>query len=188
MLDSLDEIGKYGSISALILSFFAIFMSGIFFAISKYVLDIVQTAFLNTNCIIENNVFVSSCQDLWALSIYPALALKGMFVWMNIFFIFAMVIGMLILGYKSGKNPILLGLLVVFITAFTYLGIEMSNIYITLLENPNFYSMMADFTLYNTLMLKFPWFIFITSLASLMMALANFQRVRNNSSSEELDY
>lgn len=188
MFDSFDEVGRYGSIAVLILSFFSIFLSGIFFGGTYYVLEIVETAFQNTDCVIENNIFVESCQDLWGLSIYPVLAMKEMFIWMSFFFIFAMVLGMLVLGYKSGKSPALLGLLVVFIMAFTYLGIEMANIYIELLENSIFYDMMVEFPVYNMIMLNFHWFIFIVSLASLMMALANFQRVKTNSVSEELDY
>lgn len=188
MFDSFDEVGRYGSIAVIILSFFSIFLSGIFFGGTYYVLEIVDTAFQNTDCVIKNNVFVESCQDLWALSIYPVLAMKEMLVWMSFFFIFAVVLGMLVLGYKSGKSPALLGLLIVFIIAFTYLGIEISNIYRTLLENVVFYDMMVEFPVYNLVMLKFHWFVFITSLASLMMALANFQRVKTNSVSEELDY
>ena len=186
--DSFDELTKYGSVAVVILSIFSIFLSGIFFGITYYVMDLTQTSFENTNCVITDNIYVSNCQELFALSIYPFLELRSLLIWFSFFFIFALVIGMLVLGYKSGKSPVLFGFLILFIIVLTYLGIEISNIYRSMLEVEMFRDMMLPFTVYNKIMLYFPWFTFIVGLASVMLSLVNYQRTKTNSTSDELDY
>jgi hypothetical protein len=188
MFDAFDDIATRGSLAIIIFSILAIFLSGIFFGVTYYVMDTVDTAFRASDCVISNNVYVSSCQELWALSLYPFLALKELLVWASFFFIFAMVLGMLILGYKAGKSPVLLGLLIIFVIILTYGAIEISNIYRTMLEIEVFRDMMVNFTVYNKVMMNFPWFIFIVSLMSVMLSIVNFQRTSVNSSQEELDY
>ena len=188
MFNSFEDVKRYGSLTIVILSIFAIFMSGIFFGITYYVMDVTEDAFESMDCVIENNVFVGSCQELWELSIYPFFALKDLLIWFSYFFIFALVIGLLILGYQSGKNPILLGLLVVFIIVLTYIGIEVSNVYRTMLETELFRTMMIEFTVYNKVMLYFPYFTFFVGLMSTLLSLVNYQRVKVNSSTEELNY
>lgn len=188
MFNSFDELASSGSLVIIILSIIAIFVSGLFFGVTYYLMDSVETAFLATDCIIENNVFVENCQDLWELSLYPFLALKEILVWFSFFFIFAMVLGLLILGYKSGKSPVLMGLLVVFVIILTYGAIEISNVYRTILEVDVFRDMLLEFTVYNKVMLNFPWFVFIVSFLSVMLSIVNYQRTRVNSPTEDLDY
>lgn len=188
MFDSFNDIATKGSLTVVILSILAIFVSGLFFGATYYVMDTVETSFQATDCVIADNLYVESCQELWALSLYPFLALKEILVWASFFFIFAMVLGMLILGYKAGKSPVLLGLLIIFVIIMTYAGIEISNVYRTMLEVDIFRSMMVEFTVYNKIMMNFPWFIFIVSLMSVMLSVVNFQRTRTNSPQEELDY
>lgn len=188
MIEEISDIKKYGAIGAILISIFAILISGIFFGATYYILDEVNTAFENTDCVIENNVYVDSCQDLWGLSIYPILALKDILIWFSFFFIFALVMGMLVLGYQSGNNPVLLGVLIVVVSVITYISIEISNIYRTLLENDLFRSMMLEFTVYNRIMLSFPWFMFIVSLFAVVLSIVNWQKVKVNSSKEELNY
>jgi len=190
MFNSFDDLTTYGSLAVIILSVLSIFVSGLFFGITYFVLDTTETAFLSTDCVIVDNVFVGSCQELWALSIYPFFALKDLLIWFSYFFIFALVLGMLILGYKSGKSPVLLGLLVTFVTVLTYGAIELSNIYRTMLEIDLFRTMMTDFTVYNRIMLNFPWFIFFVSLMAVLLSIVNYQRTKINSYSSkgELNY
>jgi len=190
MFDYFDDIHKKGTLTIVIMSILAIFLSGIFFSIIYFVMDTVQTGFEGTNCTIENNVLVDNCQELWALSIYPFLALKNIIVWASFFFIFALVIGLLIVGYKSGSNPVLMGLLIVFVMILTYGAIELSNIYRTMLEVEAFRTMLIDFTVYNKIMLNFPWFVFIVSLLAVILSIVNYQRVKVNSeeSNEQYNY
>jgi hypothetical protein len=187
-MSSFDDISKYGSLTIILLSILSIFLSGIFFGATYYIMDITEDAFRDSDCVIENNVFVDSCQDLWELSIYPFFALKELLVWFSFFFIFALVLGMMILGYRAGKSPVLLGLLVVFVIVLTYISIEVSNIYRTMLETDIFRTMMLEFTIYNRVMLYFPWFIFFVSLMSVLLSLVNYQRTKTNSPTEELNY
>jgi hypothetical protein len=188
MLDGLEDIKQYGSVGVILISIFAILISGIFFGATYYLFDSIETAFENTDCVIENNVFVETCQDLWDLSIYPFLALRELLIWFSFFFIFSLVISILVLGYQSGNSPVLMGALVVIVSVISYISIEVSNVYRTLLENDLFRSMMVDFTVYNKIMLYFPWFMFIVSLFAVMMGIVNWQKTRINTPTGDLDY
>lgn len=185
----LDELKKYSGVVLIVFSLLAIFASGIFFGITYYVMDVTNDAFLANNCTIPNNVFVSSCQDLWSLSVYPFLGLRELLVWFSFFFIFALVLGMLIAGYKSGRSPVLLGVLIVFVVVLTYIGIEISNVYRSMLEVDAFREIMLPFDIYNKIMLNFPWFSFFVGLLSVLLSIVNYQRASVNSASiEDLNY
>jgi len=188
MFKPFDDLTTKGSLVVIILCIFSIFVSGIFFGITYFVMDEVEDAFLSTNCNIADNLYVENCQELWALSIYPFLALRELLIWISFFFIFAMVLGMLILGYKAGKSPVLMGLLVTFIIVLTYGALEISNVFRGMLEIDAFRAMMVEFTAYNTIMFNFPWFVFIVGFMSVMLSLVNYQRSKVNSPTEDLDY
>ncbi len=188
MFEELDNVQQYGSIGLLIVSMIAIFMSGIFLGIMHYTMDVTEDAFRNVDCTIENNVYVGNCQDLWDLAVYPFFALKDIFVWFSFFFIFALTLSMLVVGYQSGKSPVLLGVLIFFVIIFTYFGIEISNVYRTMLENDLFRSMMVNFTVYNKIMLNLPWYNFIVGLFSVILSVVNFQKIQSNTPTSELDY
>ena len=188
MFNAFDDIATKGSLTVVIISILAIFASGLFFGVTYYVMDTVEDSFKASDCVISDNVYVDTCQELWELSLYPFLAMREILVWASFFFLFAMVLGMLVLGYRAGKSPILLGLLIIFVIIMTYGAIEISNIYRTMLEVDIFRTMMVNFTVYNKVMMNFPWFVFIVSLMSVMLSLVNFQRTKVNSPTEELDY
>lgn len=188
MFESFDEYKKYGVVVAIFLSVISIAISGLWFGFIYFTLDSVHTAFLSTDCVIENNTLVGSCQELFQLGLYPFLELKDLFIWISFFFIFSLVIGMFILGYQSGKSPVLMGYLILVTIIMTYLSIHISNIYRTLLENEVFRSMMVEFVVYNKIMLNFPWFVFIITLFSLMLSIINFQKSAVNKSSDDLNY
>lgn len=188
MFEALDDIKQYGSITLVIVSLLAIFVSGIFFGVIYFIMETTEDAFQTNDCVIQDNIYVGSCQDLWSLSVYPFLALREILVWFSFFFIFALVLGMLIVGYQSGKSPVLLGVLVVFILVITYIGIEVSNIYRTMLEVDLFRAMMVNFTVYNKVMLYFPWFTFFIGILSVMLSVVNYQKVSVNESRETLNF
>jgi len=183
-----NEIVSKGGIFKLIVSFIFIAISGLFFAITYFMMDNLNTAFLSANCDIANNSIVSNCQELWELSLYPFLALKEVLIWASFISIFALVAGLLVFGYQSGIRPTLLGFLVIIELLFTYGAIHVSNIYRTLIENSIVRDMLSDFTVYNKIMLNFPWFVFIVSLFSLALGIVNWQKTRVNSSNSDLDY
>jgi len=188
MFEALDDLKKYGIFLAILISIGFIFASGIYFAIIYFIMDTTQDSFESMDCVIENNTLVGSCQDLWDMSLYPFLALKEILIWFSFFFIFGLVIALLILGYYSGKSPVLMGMMVVFIGGITYLGIEISNIYRTMLENAVFRNMMTEFTVYNRIMLNFPWFCFFVGLFAVILSIVNFQRTIVNTDTGALDY
>lgn len=183
-----NEIISKGGIFILIISFVFIALSGLFFAGTYFIMDNVNTAFLSADCTIDNNSIVSNCQELWEISLYPFLALKNVLIWSSFISIFALVVGLLVFGYQSGTRPTLLGCLVVVEILMTYGAIHIANIYRTLIENDIVRGMLSDFTVYNKIMLNFPWFVFIVSLFSLALGVVNWQRTNINTSANTLDY
>lgn len=187
MFDSLDNIKNYGSIGMIIVSILAIFVSSMFFGIIYYTMDVTEDALRDVECTIEDNVYVGDCQGLFNLSIYPFLALREILIWFSFFFIFALVIGLLIVGYQSGNSPVMMGILVLFLIVLTYFGIELSNIYQTMLEVDLFRTIMTPFTVYNKIMINFPLFIFFVGLFSVILSIVNWQKTRINNTTD-LDY
>lgn len=189
MFEALDDIKRYGGITLVILGLLAIFISGIFFGITYYIMDVTETSFKANNFSIENNIYFDNSQEMWELSVYPFLALRELLIWFSFFFIFALVAGMLIVGYQSGKSPVLLGVLIVFVIVLTYAGIEISNVYRSLLEVELMREMMLPFTVYNKVMLNFPWFCFFVGLLSVLLSVVNYQRTNVNVATRaELNY
>ena len=176
MFESFEEYKDRGMLMVVLLSVISIAVSGIWFGVTYFVLDSIQTSLQSVDCVIQNNTLVDSCQGLFNLSFYPFLALKDVLVWVNFFFIFSLVLGMLVLGYRSGKSPVLMGYLLIVVIVMTYLGIHIANIYNLLLANDVFRTMMVKFTVYNRIMASFPWFIFIVSLMAALLGIVNYQR------------
>jgi len=183
-----NEIVSKGGIFLLIISFVFIAASGIFFGVTYFMMDNVNTAFLSANCDIANNSIVSNCQELWELSLYPFLALKEVLIWVSFISIFALFAGLLVFGYQSGTRPTMLGFLVIVEILFTYGSLHIANVYRTFIENDIIRGMLSDFTVYNKIMLNFPWFVFIVSLFSLALGVVNWQRTNINTSANTLDY
>jgi len=48
--------------------------------------------------------------------------------------------------------------------------------------------MMIEFTVYNRVMLYFPWFVFFVGLMSVLLSIVNYQRTKTNNPREELNY
>jgi len=177
-----------GSIVLIVTGLIMIAISGLFFAFTYFFMDTIQTSLLATNCQISDNVFFSDCQGMWSLAVYPFLNLKVVLVYLSFFSIFILTIGMLLFGYKSGTNPALLGVLVLIELAIVYGSIPVANIYRTLLENEMIRDAMIPFGVYNTIMLYFPWFVFIISLFALILGIVNWQKSPVNNITEELNY
>lgn len=183
-----NEIVSKGSIFILIVSFVFIAVSGLFFGVVYFFMDNINTAMLSADCTIENNTIVSSCQELWELSLYPFLALKEILIWASFISIFALVIGLLIFGYQSGTRPTMLGFLVIVEILFVYGSLHVANVFRTLIENDIIRGMLSDFTVYNRIMINFPWFVFIVSLFSIALGVVNWQRTKVNSPTQDLNY
>jgi len=184
MLD-LTNIDSKNSIMVIAVAMLMIFMSGIFFGVSYYVMEAAEAGFEANDCVINNNVYVDSCKELWELTVLPFLALRYIIVYASYFFIFGQVFAMLVIGYRSGKSPAMAGFLILIIAFFTYASILLSNVYRTMLSVPAFYDIMTPFLVYNKIMIYFPWFMFIISLSSVMLAIVNWQRTRVNSISDQ---
>lgn len=176
-----EDISNKGSVMLIAFSMLLIFMSGILFGITYFALEATETAFLEHDCVINDNVYVDSCQELWEWTLLPFLALRYILIYASYFFIFGQVFAMLVVGYRSGKSPAMAGFLIMVISFFTYASILVSNIYRRMLEVAAFNTIMLPFTVYNKIMLYYPWFIFILSLSSIMLAIVNWQRTRVNS-------
>lgn len=177
-----------GSMYMIIVGIILIAISGLVFAGTYFVMDTVQTALLSTSCEISGNVFFDDCQDMWTMAIYPFLNFKYVLVYLSFFSIFILTMGMLLMGYQSGTKPSMMGVLVLVEIALTYGAIHISNIYRTLLDSEIIRTAMINFSVYNKVMLYFPWFVFVISLFSLVLGIINWQRSPVNKVTEELDY
>lgn len=186
-MDNLFESDKK-TLGFLLFGLVLLVVSGLFFGILYYVMDITETAFENTNCEISNNAFFDTCQDVWELGVYPFLALKTVLVYLSMFFIVILIVGMLLTGYNSGSKPYLLGVIVLLNFSLTYASLWVANIYRQLLDNEIIRDAMVNFSVYNKVMLNLPWFVFVTTLFALTLGIVNWQRVRRNTPEGELDY
>jgi len=188
MLEELENLKDKGIYVSVAICIIFIFMSGLFFGVIYYLMETTHNALLAHDCSIDNNTLVSSCQDLFNLAIYPFLALRELLVWASFFFIFGLVIALLLIGYRSGSSPITLGIMVIFTGGMTYFSILLSNAYRTLIEQETFRLMMVDFTVYNNIMINFPWFTFFISIFAVLLGIINFQKTSVNTPEGELDY
>lgn len=186
MLNSLNPNNK-SAITFLAISIFAIFLSGMFLGIIYFGVDTMQTQLQSVSCELPGSTY-GNCQTWFEDTIYKLFNLKGLIIVFSYLFIFSLVIGLVVLGYKNGENPVTIGIIFILTTVFTYFGIEISNIYRAMLTNEAFYNIMLPFTIYNKIMLNFPWFIAFIGLASLSLSIVNYQRARVNTSSSDLDY
>lgn len=155
---NLSERGKEFIINISVM--FIIFISGIIFAISYFVIDKIHTAFLSVDCLIPSNALFSTCQEWFSMALFPILELKSVLIFANYFAIFGLVFGLFFLGFKTKKHPVLLIVHIVSSIIIGYLSIEIGNIYRTLLQNPQMYEILTPLVIYNKIMLYFPQFIF----------------------------
>jgi len=186
--DYFDVSSVKSSMVLVITGIIMIALSGLFFAGMYFFMDTIQTSLLTTNCEITGNALFSDCQGMWSLVVYPFLNLKYILIYLSFFSIFILAIGMLLMGYKSGSNPAFLGIFVLVELLITYGSIHVANIYRLLLNNELIRNAMIPFNVYNTIMLYFPWFVFIISLFALVLGIVNWQKTPVNKASEELNY
>jgi hypothetical protein len=139
---------------------FMIFISGIIFSISYFVMNKIHVAFLSVDCLIPQNTLVTTCQEWFALALFPILQLKELLIFANYFAIFGMVFGLFFMGFRTKKHPALLVVHIITSIIVGYLSIHIGNIYRVLLQNPAMYEILTPFVIYNKIMLYFPQFIF----------------------------
>lgn len=188
MDDYLSNPGSKESYSLLIFSSIAIFLSGLLFGLIYFFMNTLQTALQHVTCVIPGNAYFSTCQGMFGYTIYKVLALKTLLIWASYLFIFTLIIGLLLMAYKKGKSPATVGIMFLISIVFTYISIPISNIYRQILTNPTMYSIVQPFTIYNKIMLNFPWFIGIITVVSLGLSLINFQRSQINTATSDMNY
>jgi len=168
------------------LAFIAI--SGLMFSGIYFVLDTTQTAFQSVNCDLTDNALADNCQELFTMVLYPFLNAKAILIYLSYFSIFILVLGMLLAGYNAGTKPWMLGILVLVEIGLTYGSFYVANVYRLLLANELIRDALVSFSVYNKIMLNFPWFVFVISLFSIAIGVVNWQRTRTNTPTGELDY
>ena len=171
-----------------IFAMFIIFLSGLFMAIAYWVMAAVMTAFESVNCLINDNLYFSTCQEWFAISIYPFLSLNGLLVWISYFYIFGVVFGLFYMGYKMRRHPSLLIVHILFSILVTYLSIEIANVYRVLLANDFLYSILQPFPIYNKIMLYFPAFMFFVVFVSGLIGLLGIWKDKDLESGGNLQY
>ncbi len=167
---------------------FTIFLSGLFMAIAFWVMNSMKTAFEGVSCLINDNLFFETCQEWFAISIYPFLSLSTILIWFSYFYIFGVVIGLFYIGYKMRRHPSLLAVHVIFSIVTTYLAIEIANVYRVLLDNQFIYSILVDFPIYNKIMLYFPAFMFFVVFVSGLIGLLGIWKDKDLEAGDDLAY
>ena len=175
----IDPKGK-GPIVLMVVSIIAIFVSGLFFAFSYFVIDTVQDKLEEINCNLPAESGYATCQEWFEDTIFNVMNLKGVLITFSYIFIFVLVLGMLIVGYNVGGKPVFMGIYWVVALILTYGALMISNVYRTFLENGIVYNIMQPFTIYNKIMLNFPWFVGFIALVSIGLSIVNYQRVKEN--------
>ncbi len=165
---------------------FCIFLSGLFMAISYYVLAAIEAAFLAVDCLIPNNLYVSTCQEWFAISIYPALELRSILLFASYFYIFGIVFGLFYLGFKTRKHPSLFVVHMISSIIFGYMAIEIANVYRSLLQNPLMFEILTPFVIYNKIMLYFPQFMFFVIFLSGIIGLMGIVKGKFNEGVDEI--
>lgn len=139
---------------------FIIAVSGFLMALTYFIMDTIETAFKEVDCLIPQNVLFTTCQEWFEMALYPVLQLKTLFIFANYFFIFGLIFALFYMGFRTKKHPALLIVHIVSSIIIGYLAIEIGNIYRTLISNPIMYDMMIPFVIYNKIMLYLPQFMF----------------------------
>ncbi len=169
-----------------VIATFGIFLSGLLMAVSFFVLSAIETAFRNVNCLIPNNLYVSTCQEWFAISIYPALNLRFILIWASYFYIFGIVLGLFYLGFRTKKHPSLFVVHMILSIIFGYLAIEIANVYRSLLQNELMFEILTPFVIYNKVMLNFPQFMFFVIFISGLIGFMGLIKGKFNEGIEEI--
>ena len=157
---------------------FVLFVSGLAMAITYYIMNAIQDAFLSVDCLIPQNSLVDTCQEWFALALYPVLNLKSVLIYGNYFLIFGIVFCLFFMGFRTKKHPVLLIVHIISSIIIGYLSIEIANIYRTLLQNEVIFDMLIPFPIYNKIMLYYPQFMFfVIFLSGLMGFMGVFKNV-----------
>jgi len=139
---------------------FVVAVSGLLMALTYFIMQTVETAFMSVNCLIPQNIYFDSCQEWFELVLYPVLNLRYILVFANYFMIFGIVFGLFFMGFRTKKHPSLLVVHIISSIIIGYFAIEIANIYRLLISNDVIYGIMVPFPIYNKIMLYFPQFIF----------------------------
>ena len=169
-----------------VIATFLIFLSGLFMAVSYFVLAALEAAFEQVNCLIPNNLYVSTCQEWLAISIYPALELRYILIFASYFYIFGIVMGLFYIGFKTKKHPSLFAVHVILSIIFGYLAIEIANVYRTLIQNSLMHEILTPFVIYNKIMLYFPQFMFFVIFISGLIGFMGIIKGKFNEGIDEI--
>ena len=63
-------------------------ISGIGLGVFYHIADTTHTALLNTDCVLSDNAFGDTCQDIFTMVVYPFFAAKSILIYLSIFLIF----------------------------------------------------------------------------------------------------
>ena len=166
MVFNIDFGGKGKEFMTNIIVLIWIFVSGIIFAITYFIVDTIHKAFLTVDCLVPQNVYFDTCQEWFAMTMYPFFELRYLLIFMNYFAIFGLVFALFFMGFRTKKHPVLLVVHIVTSIIFGYFSIEIANIYRLILQNPQMYAMLTQFPIYNKIMLYFPQFMFFVIFVS----------------------
>lgn len=170
---------------------FLLMFSGISLGVLGYSMGELETAIGLIDFEVPTNSSgnFTSFQDFADVILYPILGLRESLPYISYFFIFAMVLLFVLMGYISQQRPILFVPYVLILIVYSVVCITISNAYEQLLTNPFILNMMIEYYIFNKIMLYLPQFVFFSGLViGGIFAMNSVKRRQLSSEYETLNY
>lgn len=196
MMNKKGQAGMFSNFVVLIIFLVVATVGGILAGVIYYDMGLMDSTLhtvdfaipIEVNSTVANATQVNTFQDILGITVYPILGLRTALPYLAYFMIFAFIIAMAITAYVSSRNPIFFVLHILFTMLITYFCFILSNVYITLLQNPFINQMMINFTIYNKLMIYLPQIMFFTSLLFGVISFINLMKPQTNYNVTGLQY
>ena len=127
-----------------------------------------------------NSYNITDFQGILGITIYPLLSLSNSLPALSFFLVFAFIIALAITAYASSKNPVFFVVHILIIILMTYFSILLANTFLTLLQNPFMNAILANFVIYDNLMIYLPEIVFFTGLLFGAIAFVNVMKPQSN--------
>lgn len=183
---------NYSNLAFILLFMSIVTISGILGGIIYFDMNILEETLLEVNFEIPRETNISSnitdFQDIMEIVVYPFLELRESLVYLTYFMIFGFIISLGIVAYLSTKTPVFFVVHLLYTILLTYFCFILSNAYISMLTQPFINSLMANFIVYNKIMLYLPQVVFFTSLLFGVISFISIIKPQSQYSSMGINY
>jgi hypothetical protein len=178
--------GLLSNFTVIIIFIVAVFVGGILAAVVYYDMNILNTTLQTVNFQIplQNNASapgnITDFQGILKVTVYPLLGLSSSLPYLTYFMIFGFVIALAVTAYASSKNPVFFVVHILFMLVIAYFCFLLSNAYQNILQNTFMNQALANFQVYNVIMLYLPAIVFFTGLIFGAISFVNIMKPQSN--------